>query len=103
VKIIGHTPGGYLIEASEFELRLLSGGKASGTDGGWREPGRRAAVGTVFNVSDVIEHVNNLRRMRDNAKQAAGYLIALGKHLQTDLPNMVCEPPPPPAPEGDAA
>ena len=97
MKIIAHTSGGYLIEATEYELRVLSGGTATGTDGGWREPGRPCPVGTVFNTTKVIEHVNHLRHKHKEAQQAAGYLIALGNHLAKDLPNMVQEPPQPPA------
>lgn len=92
MKIIGHTEYGYFLQASEAEIRLLSDGKAKSTGGSWHDPLRLAPIGTEFEVTKAIEHINELRSKAETAKRGAAYLIALGQHLEKDLPQMVHEP-----------
>lgn len=96
MKIIGHTNGGYLLEAGMGEVERLGEGinHKGAYSGGW-EP---LKVGTEFRIDPVVDHMHELRRKAENARQGAAFLRGLAEILDKGLPDWIAEPAPPAEP-----
>ncbi len=98
MKVVAQSAGGYLIDATIYEIQMFAGYRniteMPGYIGG--AYGNSAMrIGTEIPVLKVHEYFVKLRHHQDRLRESAGVLRALAQMVEAGLPDAIIPPEPP--------
>lgn len=98
MKIIGHTPAGYIVEMSDGEVNRAAGFPSDHSPPwkkdsfGYYKPDSLAPIGTEIRFVEPTTRLRALVLQEDKIKQNAGMLRTLADMLETLVPSEIIAP-----------